>query len=207
MTRQKFILRADGTISIASLALRAQSPNSVSPLCFCLEPEQYAHSTTPECDITHTRRALLRPALGIHSFLFRIFAPQLLSAFRADEATTLLSTRTINAARMTTNNPLVRWRSRGWPESAQPGRSPRIGEGRQSTPDAVIHWVTPSSNASTRCLSPIASYATPRSSVAKTSSLTRIAASAAGFTPIWPGPNSALLSKAHAWRRHHSGLS
>jgi len=116
MTRQKFILRADGTISIASLALRAQSPNSVSPLCFCLEPEQYAHSATPECDITHTRRALLRPALGIHSFLFRIFAPQLLSAFRADEATTLLSTRTINAARMTTNNPLVRWRSRGWPE-------------------------------------------------------------------------------------------
>src|SRR6516165_9073625 len=91
--------------------------------------------------------------------------------------------------------------------TAQPGRSPRIGEGRQSTPDAVIHWVTPSSNASTRCLSPIASYATPRSSVAKTSSLTRIAASAAGFTPIWPGPNCALLSKAHAWRRHHSGLS
>jgi hypothetical protein len=122
MTRQKFILRADGTISIASLALRAQSPNSVSPLCFCLEPEQYAHSATPECDITHTRRALLRPALGIHPFLFRIFAPQLLSAFRADEATTLLSTRTINAARMTTNNPLVRWRSRGWPESARSRR-------------------------------------------------------------------------------------
>ena len=67
-------------------------------------------------------------------------------------------------------------------------------------------WVTPSSNASTRCLSPIASYATPRSSAAKTSSLARIAASAAGSTPIWPGPNCAL-SKAHAWRRHHSGLS
>ena len=28
-----------------------------------------------------------------------------------------------------------------------------------------------------------------------------------GFTPIWPGPNCALLSKAHARRRHHSGLS
>ena len=45
-------------------------------------------------------------------------------------------------------------RTAGYGATAQPGRSPRIGEGRQSTPDAVIHWVTPSSNASTRCLSP-----------------------------------------------------
>jgi hypothetical protein len=43
--------------------------------------------------------------------------------------------------------------------------------------------------------------------VALTAMCSLTAASAAGSTPIWPGPNCALLSNAHAWRRHHSGLS